>query len=411
MNTLRILKKLCSRFYWKDLFLFVTLALMVIFTNIITQPVQTFLNARRQIRDVIPLDYESTLHFDPSYSLLFSSMGFTEERSYHPEVHEAIRNCDGVRAVLEMYSGGASCQEGGGTFNFQMYLYSQSFASYIPPWPEAGRNAEGTEGRLPVMVSPAAADMLPVGTAFDLEMVLTSYEDVKELSVPCVAAGILSPERALPRAGVDNKSLGAIGLAPEYWQDAPLVAAVYDPAFFGEIPWDYPAIIVPEKDADRDALRARLGEALGTWGEVRDLAQIERNVLASTLSESLPEQLKFLLLALIAIFGYGAYLFLAIRQRERQFAVFYIAGMTKKRMFTLNMLFNVVLYLLAAAVGWVLTPWVAKSFVHVESYTGAGLLGTLCTGGLFLVTLLMSLTASFIQNRNAAAITLYHKGD
>ncbi len=239
----------------------------------------------------------------------------------------------------------------------------------------------------------------------------TGIVEDETLSVPCVVAGVLEDGRALPWAGASHQALGGMGCASRYFQDTMLLAAVYDPKFFSDIRWDYSALVVPEKGADVEVLGKALTEKLGAWGEVSTHTEIERGALGYTLSENLPEQLKFILLALVAVFGYGAYLFLSIRQRERQLAVFYISGMTRGRMFTLNMLVNVLIYALSAALGWLMTPLVAKSFVQAENYGGAGALGVFCTGALFLATMVMSLAAGFIQNRNAAAITLYHRGD
>ena len=414
---LRLMKKLCSKYFAREIFLVATLALTVIFTSIIVEPVDTYLGDRAQIRRALTLDRGGTLHFAPSVLISWSA---ATEGEYLPEVHETMKNQDGVEAVLEMFTtGGAFSELNGETVNFDMFaLYSEDFANRCPPWPGAGSDTGGSGGRLPVKVSETAAERLPVGSEFELKLynILSVDEETgtvedETLSVPCVVAGVLEDGRALPWAGSSHKALGGMGYVSRYFQDTMLVAAVYDPEFFGDIRWDYPAFIVPKNGADVEALEKALSERLGGWGEVCTLDGIERGAFENTLSENLPEQLKFILLALVALFGYGAYLFLSIRRRERQLAVFYISGMTKGRIFYINLLVNVLIYGLSAIIDRAATPLVAKAFVYAEDYRGAGALGAICAGALFLMALLMSLAAGIVQNRNAAAITLYHRGD
>ncbi len=417
MNGLRMMKKLCSKYFLRELFLVATLTLTVIFTNIIAEPLDTYLDDRAEIRRVLPLVRDGTLHFTPSVFLSWSAV---TDGDYLNDVHETLKRQDGVEAVLELFTtGGAFCKRDGKTVNFDLFaLYSQDFASYCPPWPGAGSEIGGHDGRLPVMVSRMAAERFPVGSEFDLGMYITVSVDhetgiVEEetLSFPCVVAGVLEDGRALPWAGSSHQVLDGMGYVSRYFQKTMLLSAVYDPEFIGDVRWDYSAFVVPKKDADVENLKKSLAEKLGTWGEVCTLTEIEHSSLENTLSKNLPEQLKFILLAPVTLFGYGAYLFLSIRRRERQLAVFYISGMTRGRIFTLNMLVNVLIYVLSAALGWFLTPLVAKSFVHVEDYGGAGALGVICSGTLFLTALGMSTAAGYIQNRNVAAITLYHRGD
>ncbi len=162
MNVLRIMKKLCSKYFLKELFLVATLSLSVIFTNIIVEPLETYLEDRAEIRRALPFDREETLHFAPSVLLSWSAVA---DGDYLPEVHETLKNQDGVEKVLELFTtGSAFCERNGETVNFDLFaLYSQDFASCCPPWPGAGSEFGGRDGRLPVMVSRTAAERLPVG--------------------------------------------------------------------------------------------------------------------------------------------------------------------------------------------------------------------------------------------------------
>lgn len=406
MNTLRIMRKLCSRFCLKELFLLATLTLMVVFTNIVLEPMETFLNTRRELRSSLSVDFDSTLHFNPSIALT-AARNFSEESAYFPEVHEAMRQNSGTAAVLELYQCLASYKEGDITHNFNFILYSKAFDTHIPLHLQETPTAQAEEGYLPVTVSAAMAQALPVGTKCELRL---SSEDLR---IPCIVTGVASTEHAIPVANTYGQygSISALGLSQERFGEYEFVTAVYDPAFFGEVAWDYASLIVPKAGMDWEAWRASLQAELSSWGELHSLAEIEDSAFKGVLSEHLTEQLNFFLLALIAVFGYGAYLFLSIRQRERRFAVFYILGMTRKRMFLLSMLLNLSICLLSAAAGWALTPWVARTFVKIEAYRGAGMLGALCTGGILLLTWLLSLAVCFIQSKKETAIAWYHKGD
>lgn len=405
MNTLRIMNKLRSRGFVKELFLLATLALMVVFTNILMEPLEVHLDTRRELERDLPVDFDTALRFSPTAWYLWEMPEVEPE--YHPEVHEAIRAHPGTGAVLESWQEHAHCALGGGTYNFDFILYSREYAKFLPLKLREGSEIQGEEGRLSVVVTEAASRSLPVGTRFEL------CPNLGGAPVPCLVVGII--DGAIPGANTHQSSeteeFDNIGLTASNHPGFELAAAVYDPAFFGKVQWDYTALVLPEEGVDPDAWRESLERETAQWGMLRSLTEYEGAALEATLSENLSEELNFILLSLIAVFGCGAYLFLSVRARERKFAVLSIAGMTRGRMFALNMGFNLGLYLLAAGLGWSLTPWVARNLVQMERYRSAGVLGALCTGGLFLVTLLMSTAASLVQGRNAAAITLYRKGD
>lgn len=405
MNTLRIMNKLRSRGFVREIFLLVTLALMVVFTNILMEPLEAYLDTKRELERDLPVDFDAALRFSPTAWYLWEMPG--AEPEYHPEIHEAIRAHPGTGAVLESRQVRAHCALGGGTYNFDFILYSQEYARYIPLKLREGSEIQGEEGRLSVVVTEAAARSLPVGTRFELR------PNLGDAPVSCLVVGII--DGAIPGASThqssETREFDNIGLTASNHPDFELVAAVCDPAFFGEVQWDYTALVLPEDGVDPDAWRESLGREIDQWGQLRRLSEYEGAALEATLSENLSEELNFILLSLIAVFGCGAYLFLSVRVRARKFAVLSIAGMTRVRMFALNMGFNLGIYLLAAGLGWSLTPWAARSLVQMGDYRSAGVLGALCTGGLFLVTLLMSTAASLVQGRSAAAITLYRKGD
>ncbi len=405
MNTLRIMNKLRSRGFLREFFLLATLTLMVIFTNILMEPLETYLDTKRELERDIPVDFDAALRFSPTAWYLWEMP--EAEPEYHPEIHEALRAHPGTGAVLESRQESAHCALGGGTYNFDFILYSREYARYMPLKLREGSEIQGEEGRLSVVVTEAASRSLPVGTRFEM------CPNGEGAPVPCLVVGIIGG--AIPGADThqpsDSAEFDLIGLTASNHPDFALVAAVYDPAFFDEVPWDPAALVLPEEGVDVSAWWESLGQETAQWGQLRSLTEYERAALETTLSENLSEELNFILLSLIAVFGYGAYLFLSVRVRARKFAVLSVAGMTRGRMFALNMGFNLGIYLLAAGLGWILTPWAAKCLVQMDRYRSAGVLGALCTGGLFLMTLLMSTAASLVQGRRAAAITLYRKGD
>ena len=66
MNTLRIINKLRSRGFLRELFLLATLTLMVIFTNILMEPLETYLDTKRELERDLPVDFDAALRFSPT---------------------------------------------------------------------------------------------------------------------------------------------------------------------------------------------------------------------------------------------------------------------------------------------------------------------------------------------------------
>ena len=67
--------------------------------------------------------------------------------------------------------------------------------------------------------------------------------------------------------------------------------------------------------------------------------------------------LAFALLTLIAVFGYGGYLYLMIAQKKNEFAVFYILGMTRKKMIAVIFSSGAILLAVSFGIAVLSYPW------------------------------------------------------
>jgi cobalamin synthase len=118
----------------------------------------------------------------------------------------------------------------------------------------------------------------------------------------------------------------------------------------------------------------------------------------------------FVLLSVIAVFGYGGYLFLVIRQRQSYFSIFFILGITRAKIILINLSVGLILLVLAFAAALYVTPWFMHNLLGISQST-PGLLSILYSCGVLLIVLLVSTIIGFRQAIKSTEFALYQGGD
>lgn len=408
MNTLKIIHKISSRYYLKEIFLVLMLASIVVFSNVVLEPFETYDTTREEIHQSLTLDFDNTLHFNPNITLAWSDI-LNEDAIHYPEVHESLEQVPGTAAVLKNCQNTASYELDDHTCNINFVMYSEAFYEYIGAelWTRYQDTDVDTGSAVPVLVSATASSVLPVGTKQHFSV---PFED---LEFDGVVVGVIDWECAIPVANSYNNwgNLTTLGISEREYSGYDFMVAVYNPEKMTAVNWDYAAYVVPEAGVDFAKWSTDINQAVEKWGSCRPLTEIEADAFEYLLENHLQEQLYFFLVLLVALFGFGGYLFLSVQERKQQYAIFYILGMPRVDMLVYNLLQTTGICVVAVIVGWAASPWAAKKLFQMEQYKSAGWLGTWCSALLLFITIISSLVSSFAQYRNASTISLYKGGD
>lgn len=412
MSTLRLLPYLFSKRMGREILLLVQLVLMMLFSAAVLLPIDAFNQFDRGLHQSLPVDFSSTLLFNPSNALQLSAgSGDTT-----PQIAGSLAQRPDVAQVLQFgqdvasfpLSGQAVDPETGEvveeTGNFLLYSSAMAQTCQLS-FSEGGWVTDGN-GYCPIVVSASMAQILPVGTQVDL------WLQSNQATVPCTVTGILDERCVIPviQSYGSWPDLNVLGIRQSDFSQYKFIIAQENPAYFDNFTWKSNAIIIPADGADVQGLQEELAAELDTLGTVVPLAQVEDQAFEQVLSDNRFFLFAFCLLSLIAIFGYGGYLFLRVRQQREKFAVFSILGMTRGRMIGLNTLAGSLILLLAFGVSWLTAPWFLRQVLGIQQLQ-IGLTSIGYCGALLVFVLIFSSLAGFFQARRCTVIEQYRGGD
>lgn len=399
MNLLRLCRYLYSKRILRECVLLFQLICMIVFAFCVLNPIDTFLQKKAALSDTFQLDFSKTLHFSSGNALMQNKI--EGDMSMEPQLFDIISSTPEVERVLRIHLGHATCKtELSETLNSNFIIYSEAMSGFIH------LPLSREENYLSVLVSASLAKKLPVGS--HTELLLGS--DLK--SIPCVISGILDKDSAIPTILNYGSSpgIGVFGFFPKEMSGENFIAAEYNEDLLKEIDWEMNYLICPEKNSDTEFLLKNLNESVGTYGTVRTMEQIIQQAFSEMLRDNRWYVFAFALLGIIAAFGYGGYLFLMIRQRQTEFAVFYILGMTRRQTAAILFLAGGNLLALALLIGGSIAPWFIQN-VLLEAQAAPGVFSLLFCGILLLLILAVSIAAGFRQSEKFTTIALYQEGD
>lgn len=419
MNTLRLSRYLFSRYLIRELVVIFQLVLMLLYASAILQPVDSLAYSRTMLHRALPLDFSQTLFFNPSGALLEATIWELTETPSSFRIAETASSVPGVAQVLQTAEDtayfeksigiGLDGQEMTGRVKTSLITYSQGFLSNCRLDFAQGGLSDVWEGdACPVVVSAALAEDLPVGTRTELTI------GREEIRAACVVTGVLEEDVVVPvvnfytadpspeTLGLDTTASGA--------EEVRLILAQYDPRFFQDPTWIPGALILPEAGIGTEDLQHDLTGAVGNMGSIVLLSQVELEAMQSVLYANY-ELIPTILLALLACFGYGGYLFLHVRQRRKEFAVFSILGMTRRRIVWLNLVSGLALLLVSFGLARLLRPWFLSEIIQETSPWHASLVSSLFSLTLLAGALLLSLLAGLQQSRTLSTAAQYRGGD
>ena len=171
-------------------------------------------------------------------------------------------------------------------------------------------------------------------------------------------------------------------------------------------------LIEPKNNISGEKLAVSLQDRMKNYGTVNTYKTIATGALKNRLEENAWHILAFAMLTLIAVFGYGGYLYLMIAQKKNEFAVFYILGMTRKKMIAVIFSSGAILLAVSFGIAALLYPWFTKTVLKIqESYGYTGIFSYGFSAGVLLFILLLSIWMGFRRTGKQAEIELLKGGD
>ena len=279
------------------------------------------------------------------------------------------------------FENGTYMQTDGKLGSANLVLYSSEMLDVIQLNTESAVLKNVSEGYVPILVIDSMAEDLPVGTKTEINL---AFDDT--IKIPCEVVGILQEDSAVP-----------------------VVFSYGDIMELGDM-------AVPSKDLSEYrfiVFGKAMDELFARLTNVNFLIEPEKHVSGENLATSLQSKmLAFALLTLIAVFGYGGYLCLMIAQKKNEFAVFYILGMTRKKMIAVIFSSGAILLAVSFGIAALLYPWFTKTILKIqESYGYIGIFSYGFSASVLLFILLLSVWMGFRRTGKQAEIELLKGGD
>lgn len=406
MNTLYLFGYVRSRTWWKELLLFIQLVAVVLLVFSILLPLDSFDQHTKRLQTTYTVDLARTLHFN----LPAVGMNFGVEDPELNEVVEAFRTSvaqePGVAACLtykeklgQIFPVGADVRDKEQQLanNVILLFYSPEFAESFDLRCRSGGWGSGA------VVSPWLASQLLE------EEFLVRLEDGETFS--CTLGGVLEETAVIPRPFWygSRPSEDVLGVSPAELGDVGFILLPYDASIGQSWAWDETFLAVLEDDADVETVKRTLNEKAGNLGVFETMHRLRQIAQEQLVQKNWREVQQALLLSSIAIFGYGGYLFLMLRQKQREFAVLHILGLSRRRILFLNFLLNALFLALVIAFCYLLAPVYLRSAFGTAHYVPGPL-----TLGFCAILLALSLTCGMLmglaQSQKATAISQYQGG-
>lgn len=409
MNLLRLSRYLLSKRLLHELILLVQLVLMVIFAFSVLNPIDTFQHQVDLLSETYQLDFDDTIHFASGNAIIQSE--WEGDYSYQDTLYEKIASVSQVKDVIRCYYGDVSFysgmnQEKPMRSSANLIVYSEEMAQVVDLKLSAGSFSSDSESLLPIVVTSSLADQFPVGT--QKEIIMTQGGK----TVCCIVSGILDAESIIPLVSTygSTPALDVFAAFPENTQGTDFIIALYQENCLGDIEWGSNYLITLDQAANLTEAHSQLKSVVGSYGTVQTVSKVIQESFDSMLQGNRWNIFVTVLLGLIALFGYGGYLYLMIRQRQTEFAVFYLLGMTRRQMATIIFIAGGAVLVLAIAVGSCVAPWFMQNILF-ESETNPGITSYLFCGILLFAILTGSVAVGFNQSVKNTTAALYQGGD
>ena len=410
MNYLRICRYLYAKRFWNEIILLVQLVFMLIFAFTVLNPIDEFLQKKQKIVNSYDIDFDEALHFNMGNFVYEYQWQHYGENSLTDDIYEKIIETEGVGLVFQSgtatinYNTNKTDDAGSAVYsNALSFLYNDEMAHNVNFKLKSGKISYDVDGGIPILVSEILERELPVGTQ-------TEVFDMDGKAVKCVVTGVLKKNEALPLINSygSSESLGTLGVIPEN-SGCNRYMVMYDLKKDMDFEVDLGAkfIVLPESGYDRQKLKEGLEENVGNYGYVEETDLILKNSFMNMLRENAKYIIAFVMIAAIAVFGYGGYMYLMIVQHQKEFGIFYILGMSRKKMISVIFFSGLLLLVIAFLITFFSINVVMEKVFGLYNYQ-TGIFSYIFCAVIMGLILLTSVFVGFGQSKKLAEIAVYN---
>ena len=400
--------RLYTKRLWGEFVLFVQLICMLEMSFVVLKPVDSYLMEKKQLKAAYVSDLDSMVHF--SKNNLIYEQEMKGNRAAAQEIYKLLLEADDVEKVDRCaFENGIYIKTDGKKSNANLVMYSSEMLDIIRLNIEPEIQENISAGCIPILVSSSMAEELPVGTRTEISL---AFDDTIKIS--CEVAGILQRDSAVPVVFSygDTMELGNMAILPEALSEYKFVVFAKDMDELFDQLTNVNFLIEPKNNISGEKLAVSLQDRMKNYGTVNTYKTIATGALKNRLEENAWHILAFAMLTLIAVFGYGGYLYLMIAQKKNEFAVFYILGMTRKKMIEVIFSSGAILLAVSFGIAALLYPWFTKTVLKIqESYGYTGIFSYGFSAGVLLFILLLSIWMGFRRTGKQAEIELLKGGD
>lgn len=403
MNILRLCRYLYTKKWVAEIVLLFQLVCMLELSFIVLNPLNDFYRNKQEIENCYSVNADKLIHVNSTVSLVEQSSKDNVDTS--ELLYNIIKNTKGVGEILRFGIDGTLLEIDDEKINAKVFFYSREMFENTNIELSAGQIKSNESDVIPVLISDSMKYDLEIGSIIDIETTAS-------LSLKCKVVGIISSESALPAiknygSFPELESLAVI--SKEVSKEKYIV--VYDASediITREMNNNF--VVIPEKGENITALVKRLQENISNYGTVQEYKEISTQALKNTIIENGFCVLCFFLLNLIALFGYGGYLYLMIRQKQKELSIFNILGMTRFKMMLIVFISNIMLLSIAFLISINIYPWFAVNIMKVGVLKPGAFIYIGCCIYL-LAIMLFSIIVACKKTQSGAVINRFKEGD
>ena len=415
MNLIYLSHYLYSKEKVQECVLLIQLVCMIIFALVVLGPIDTFLQKYSSLEEIYRYDLSSFCHISAGNATMQKNR---VDVTVDNKLYNTLLTLDGVETVfrfsLQQAVYGTTSKEqvehqheNESNKVANLLVYSDDMAEYVDWGVDEGEFlCYYDETLLPIIVSPSLIDYFPIGSRANFRV------GEREAPVSCIVTGVLSQYTSVPTI-YNYGSEPNMEVLISYLHDMKnydFIIACYNEELLSTIRWEPNYLIKLQNKENLDDIIQTLEKTVGIYGTVKSIPELINESFNTLLKEKRWDVLAFVLLSIIALYGFGGYTFLMIRRKQEEIAIFRILGMQQRHVATMVFIAEALLLIIASIVAYLIFPWFSQK-VLIEPYTRPGIISFLFCGSLFVCILVVSIRTGFQQSRKATDVALYNGGD
>lgn len=412
MNFLRICRYLYSKRLFGEIILLLQLIFMIELSFVVLNPIDSFIQKKMKLETVYTAEFDNLLHF--SKNNLFYAQEMLGNGTSAESIYNILSEKDDIKQIIRfgfdngLYEYTNQTSSKSHTSNANLVVYSDEMMEKIKLKIQDGKMEQysNENGYFPILVSCSLASEIPIGTETEIEF------SSNKTKIKCKVVGILKADCAIPVV-MNYGYLPELENLAVFCNNSSSSKYIIFYSGVDDLLYDVMEanfLIEPVDGVSGDKLADSLQEQLSNYGTFSVIDNMISKAFVRLMEDNSWYVLVFLVLTLISVFGYGGYLYLMIRQNTEEFAIFYILGITRKKMTGIIFFSGAALLVLAFGIATLIYPWFITEILKTEQ-SGAGFFSYGFSFSLFLLILCLSIFSGFGKIKKQTEVGILNGGE